>query len=101
MTSSTTNNYVYASPSSANGTPSFRKLVAADIPLLSASKITNDTLSVARGGTGQTSVDTTSTSGSSKMCISGGIYTAINDAVANVGETTIRYIDISGNDLGK
>lgn len=43
-----------------------------------ASNITSGTLAVARGGTGQTSVDTTPTSGSKKMCTSGGIFTALN-----------------------
>ena len=43
----------------------------------SASNITSGALAVARGGTGQTSVDTTPTSGSKKMCTSGGIYTAL------------------------
>ena len=93
MTKSTTKNYVYAAPSAASGTPGFRKLVANDIPSLSASKITSGTLSVARGGTGQTSVDTAPTSGSSKMCTSGGIYTAINA----IG--TIKYVEKDGNTL--
>ncbi len=43
----------------------------------SAANITSGTLAVARGGTGQTSVDTVPTSGSKKMCTSGGIYTAL------------------------
>lgn len=46
-----------------------------------ASAITSGTLAVARGGTGQTSVDTTPTSGSKKMCTSGGIYTALTGKV--------------------
>ena len=50
----------------------------------SAANITSGTLAVARGGTGQTSVDTTPTSGSTKMCTSGGIYTAINDLKTSV-----------------
>lgn len=37
---SKTKNYVLAAPSTAEGVPSFRKLVAADIPSLNASKIT-------------------------------------------------------------
>lgn len=86
LTGSKTANYVYASPSSADGTPSFRKLVAADIPGLAAGKITSGTLPVARGGTGQTSVDTAPTSGSSKMCTSGGIYTAIDSLKTSVSE---------------
>jgi hypothetical protein len=43
---------VFAAPSGSAGTPSFRALVAADIPSLDVSKITSGTLSVARGGTG-------------------------------------------------
>lgn len=39
---SKTKNYVLAAPSNANGTPSFRALVAADIPDLSWNKITSD-----------------------------------------------------------
>ena len=50
----------------------------------SAANITSGTLAVARGGTGQTSVDTTPTSGSKKMCTSGGIYTAINELKTSV-----------------
>ena len=50
----------------------------------SAANITSGTLDVARGGTGQTSVDTTPTSGSKKMCTSGGIYTAINELKTSV-----------------
>lgn len=45
----------------------------------SAANITSGTLAVARGGTGQTSIDTTPTSGSKKMCTSGGIFTALKD----------------------
>ena len=50
----------------------------------SAANITSGTLAVAHGGTGQTSVDTTPTSGSKKMCTSGGIYTAINELKTSV-----------------
>ena len=42
------------------------------------SQITAGVLPVARGGTGNSSVDTTPTSGSTKMVTSGGIYTALN-----------------------
>lgn len=45
-----TANYIYASPNSSSGVPSFRALVAGDIPNLSASKITSDTLAHERGG---------------------------------------------------
>ena len=48
---------VLAGPSaSASGTPSFRALVAADIPSLDASKITSGIIGVPRGGTGLASV---------------------------------------------
>lgn len=45
---SQTKNTVFAAPSNANGAPSFRALVAADIPNLAASKITSGTLGVDR-----------------------------------------------------
>lgn len=49
---SLTQNFVFASPDGASGAPSFRGLVANDIPNLPASKITTGILGVARGGTG-------------------------------------------------
>lgn len=61
-----------------------------------ASAITSGTLPVARGGTGQTSVDSAPTSGSSKMVTSGGIYTALSDLAPKVGELKIT----PENDLG-
>lgn len=50
--SSRTANTVLAGPNGSNGAPSFRALVADDIPNLNASKITAGTLGTARGGTG-------------------------------------------------
>ena len=50
--SSRTANTVLAGPNGSNGAPSFRALVADDIPNLNASKITGGTLGTARGGTG-------------------------------------------------
>lgn len=44
----TTANRVFATPNGSTGTPSFRALVAADIPNLAASKITSGTLGVDR-----------------------------------------------------
>lgn len=44
----------------------------------SADNITSGTLPVSRGGTGNTSVDTTPTNGSTKMVTSGGVYTALS-----------------------
>ncbi|GEM_PF-6102239 len=49
-------NTVLASPDGSAGTPSFRALVANDIPNLDASKITTGTLSAARGGTGNSNL---------------------------------------------
>lgn len=48
-----------------------------------AGNITSGTLPVARGGTGNTSVDTTPTSGSTKMVTSGGVYTALSGKAAS------------------
>lgn len=45
---SKTANYVLAAPNGSSGVPSFRALVAADIPNLAASKITSGTLDAAR-----------------------------------------------------
>ena len=101
LTSSKTANYVYAAPNGSAGSPSFRKLVAADIPGLAASKITSGTLPVARGGTGQTSVDTTPTSGSSKMVTSGCVYTAVNDLKTSItmleASTSIEFLNLKSS----
>jgi hypothetical protein len=50
--SSVAQNAVFAGPSSGTGAPSFRALVAADIPSLDAAKITSGQLIVSQGGTG-------------------------------------------------
>lgn len=51
---SQTGNTILAAPSGSTGVPTFRALVALDIPNLDVSKLTTGTLSVARGGTGVT-----------------------------------------------
>jgi hypothetical protein len=51
---SQTANTVLAAPNGSAGDPTFRALLAADIPNLDAGKITTGTLGVARGGTGAT-----------------------------------------------
>lgn len=48
---SQTTNKVFAAPNGSTGAPTFRALVAADIPSLAASKITSGTLAIAQGGT--------------------------------------------------
>jgi len=54
-----TANTVFAGPSTGSATaPTFRALVADDIPNISANKITSGTLPVSRGGTGLSSVGT-------------------------------------------
>lgn len=50
--------WVFAGPSSGNGSPTFRALVAGDIPAHSTDKLTSGTLPVGRGGTGATSLTT-------------------------------------------
>lgn len=57
---SQTANTVLAAPDGSAGNPSFRALVANDIPNLSTDKLTSGTLPIARGGTG---VSTTPTNG--------------------------------------
>jgi len=55
---SQTANTIFAAPNGANGTPTFRSLLAGDIPALPFSKITG-TVPVSQGGTGLTTVGTT------------------------------------------
>lgn len=49
----------------------------------SAADITSGALAVARGGTGNTAVDTTPTQNSTKMVTSGGVYTALSGKAAS------------------
>jgi len=49
---STSQDYVFAGPTSGAGAPSFRALAAGDIPSLPASQITSGQLAIAQGGTG-------------------------------------------------
>jgi hypothetical protein len=56
---SKTAGFVLAAPSGVAGVPSFRALVASDIPSLDASKINAGTLPIARGGTGTGTAPTT------------------------------------------
>ena len=69
----------------------------------SADNITSGTLAVARGGTGNASVDTTPTSGSTKMVTSGGIYTALASKFGpgNTGWVTGTYTGSGAVDTAK
>lgn len=64
-----------------------------------ASQITAGTLPVTRGGTGQTSIDTTPTSGSSKMVTSGGVYTALH--AINTSQITAGTLPLARGGTGQ
>jgi hypothetical protein len=64
---STTQNYVFVGPTSGSGAPSFRALVAGDIPAISLTAGVSGTLPVANGGTG---VTTSTGSGSTVLSTS-------------------------------
>lgn len=77
LTANKTKNYVLAAPSGANGAPTFRKLVADDIPGLPASQIYTGTLSenvlptipTTKGGTGVTGRQTGTVTSSPSVSI--------------------------------
>lgn len=96
---SRTANTILAAPNGSSGAPTFRSLVANDVPSLSASKITSGTFSVSRGGLGVSTlasgevligngnsavttkaIDTTTggTNGSTDLITSGAVYSALN-----------------------
>lgn len=75
FTASETQNLVWASPNGSSGAPTFRALVADDIPNLDAAKITTGTLGVARGGTG---TGTAFTAGSVVFAGASGVYSEEN-----------------------
>lgn len=109
-------NLVLAGPSSGSAAaPSFRSLVAADIPNLNTSKLTDGTLGVARGGTGAgtlasgevligngtsavstKAIDTTVTANSTNLVTSGAVSAAIaglSGAMHFIGITTTQLTD--------
>lgn len=123
-------NIVLAGPASGSAAaPSFRSLVAADIPNLNTSKLTAGTLGVARGGTGASTltsgevligngtsavttkaIDTTVTANSSNLVTSGAVASAISGltgAMHFVGITTTALTDgattatLAGDGLNK
>lgn len=84
-------NFVFASPVSTNGVPSFRLLDTADIPNLSTDKLTIGTLTVPRGGSGV---------GSITGMIKGNGTTAYSGITAKTGQITFWSDDntIGGHD---
>lgn len=70
----------------------------------SAAAITSSTLPVSRGGTGNTSVDSTPTSGSKKMVTSGGVYTAISNLTPTwhlMGQSICNATTFTGYSIAK
>lgn len=111
-----TANTVLAGPSSGSAAaPSFRSLVAADIPNISTSKLTDGILGVARGGTGVNTlasgevligngtsavttkaIDTTVTANSTNLITSGAVSSALaglSGAMHFIGITTTALTD--------
>lgn len=83
-----TANQVFAGPSSGGATaPTFRALVATDIPTFPASQITSGQLALARGGTGS---DLSGTGGSSQVLKQVSIGAAVTVA-------QLAFSDISGS----
>lgn len=87
LTASTTANYVYAAPNGSAGTPSFRKLVAADIPNLAASKITSGTIAAARLPISTTQVNSTTKVPSSSLLYS------MNTRISDI-ESKFQYVEM-------
>lgn len=82
-------NLLFAGPSSgAAAAPSFRALVVEDIPELSTSKLTSGTLSVARGGTGQSTLG-----GTNRL-----LYTPTTDNISSIAtaNNAVLVTDASG-----
>lgn len=111
---SKTKNYVLAAPSNANGTPSFRALVAADIPDLSETYLTSytetDPVFLASAAHGITASDITnwnnktSNTGTVKKVTAGvGLNTTSNDTATDGGDITTTgtlYLTKSGVTAG-
>lgn len=103
-----TANLIFASPDGSTGAPTFRALLAADIPSLSADKIGSGTLPIARGGTGNTTANAAlnaflpsqsthsgkilSTDGTNTSWVAAGgagTVTSVNASVASVPELVV------------
>lgn len=78
-----TTNLVFAAPDGSTGVPTFRSLVANDIPNLSTAKLTTGILGVARGGTG---VDS-STAANGRLLIGNGSGFALANLTQGTGIT--------------
>lgn len=75
-----TTNKVFASPNGSTGTPTFRALVAADIPTIPASSVTGANLTAA----------------SSKIAITGGTGAVLTAATVDVTESNLTLNNIGG-----
>lgn len=84
-------NTIFAGPESGTtaAAPAFRALVAADIPSLSASKITSGTLAVAQGGTGATAAGAQTNGALNKLGI---VYATSLPAASSYTEGTICLV---------
>lgn len=75
-----TTNKVFASPNGSTGAPTFRALVAADIPTIAASQVTGANLTAA----------------SSKVAVTGGTGAVLNAATVDVTEANLTLNNIGG-----
>jgi hypothetical protein len=108
---SKTANFVLAAPDGSAGVPTFRAVVAADIPTLNqnttgtASNVTG-TVAIANGGTGQTTANAafnalvpSQTSNSGKYLTTNGTNTSWA-TVSGGGGGTVTSVDVSGGSTG-